>query len=411
MSGAPTAEAIAAAARWLRSTEAVRARSRLLFDAAKAGTLSHARLNLEKLDAAAEYVARAIRENYPDLRVPYHSRWRHFDAGRDRWGALRSAIEGDAVERAVAAADLAVVSVLLDAGAGAAWRYEEPGTSAVLSRSEGLAVASLHMFRAGAFSSDRREPLRVDADALEAMTPEKLSEGLQIRRGNPLAGLENRAELLRRLGVVLKANPDIFGTPARPGRLIAFLMRAGTSVRAHDVLVALLETLGPIWPAGLMFHGHNLGDVGRHSKVSDTGVTDGLVPFHKLSQWLAYSLIEPLEWAGATVTQLDDLTGLPEYRNGGLFIDMGVIVPQGNLVSDRPLDPRDAAVVEWRALTVVLLDDLAPLVRRLLNMNADRLPLAKVLQGGTWSAGRKIAAERRPGGSPPVRVATDGTTF
>lgn len=411
MSAAPTAATIADAARWLRSTEAVRARSRVLFDAAKAGQLAHATLNLGNLDATAQYVTKVMRESYPDLDIPYHSRWRHFEVGWDRWAALRDGIDSGRAERAVAAADLAVISVLLDAGAGEAWRYQEPGTSCILARSEGLAVASLHMFQEGAFSSDERQPFRVDAEALVAMTAEKLADGFQVRRDNPLAGLDGRTELLRRLGVALTARPDIFGAPARPGRLIDHLTRAGKSVHAHDLLGALLDSLGPIWPSGLMFYGLNLGDVARHAKVRDAGVTEGLVPFHKLSQWLAYSLIEPLEWAGATVTGLDDLTGLPEYRNGGLFIDAGVIVPQGDLASDRLLGTRDEAVVEWRALTVVLLDEMAPLVRRLMNMSAERLPLAKVLQGGTWSAGRKIAAEKRPGGPPPVRVATDGTTF
>ena len=49
------------------------------------------------------------------------------------------------------------------------------------------------------------------------------------------------------------------------------------------------------------------------------------MPFHKLSQWLTYSLLEPFEWAGVTVTGLDALTGLPEYRNGGLLLDTGVL--------------------------------------------------------------------------------------
>ncbi len=416
MSAALPAVNIAEAVRFLRSTEAVRARCRALFEAAKSGKLAHARLDLSKLDATAAYVAGVMRESYPDLAIPYHSRWRHFDLGLDRWGPLLAEIKGDALERAVAAADLAVVSVLLDAGAGEAWRYKEPGTGLTLARSEGLAVASLHMFHDGAFSSDKHRPFRVDAEALEAMTQAKLAHGFQVARDNPLVGLESRAELLRRLGLALKARPEIFGDPARPGMLIAHLVRASKTVRAHDLLVVLLESLGPIWPSGLMFHGLNLGDVARHrlarahhGPMGDA--TDGLVPFHKLSQWLAYSLIEPLEWAGATVTGLDELTGLPEYRNGGLFIDTGVIVPAGGLAADKPLDPREEAVVEWRALTVTLLDDIAPLVRRLLNLDAARLPLAKILQGGTWSAGRKIAAEKRPGGPPPIKVATDGTTF
>jgi len=39
------------------------------------------------------------------------------------------------------------------------------------------------------------------------------------------------------------------------------------------------------------------------------------MPFHKLSQWLTYSLLEPFEWAGVRIHRLDELTGLPEYRN------------------------------------------------------------------------------------------------
>ncbi len=404
---------VRAAALWLRSTEAVRARCRFLFEKAKSGGLEHFRLDLAKLDAAARYVTGVIRETYPALDIPYHSRWRHFDGGGvGRWGDLAREIP-DAAERARTAGDLAVVSVLLDAGAGAAWRYQEPGTRQTVARSEGLAVASLHMFRAGLFSSDPKRPWRVDADGLKALTEKRLAEGFQARGDNALVGLASRAELLRRLGAALSVNPAIFGpAPARPGNLIGHLIRAsGGAVPANALLELLLVAFGPIWPFGLMFHGINLGDVARHSRARGAGLTDGLVPFHKLSQWLAYSLIEPLEWAGARVTGLNLLTGLPEYRNGGLFIDLGVIVPRPGLANEGPLDPRSEPVVEWRALTLTLLDEIAPKVRALLSLTPEQLPLAKVLQGGTWTAGRKIAQEKRRGGAPPLQVATDGTTF
>ena len=39
------------------------------------------------------------------------------------------------------------------------------------------------------------------------------------------------------------------------------------------------------------------------------------------------------------------------------------------------------------------------------------LPLAKILEGGTWSAGRKIARERRSDGGPPITLLSDGTLF
>ncbi|MFL6664856.1 MAG: DUF1688 family protein, partial [Rhizobacter sp.] len=76
-----------------------------------------------------------------------------------------------------------------------------------------------------------------------------------------------------------------------------------------------------------------------------------------------------------------------------------------------PLRPQDPWVVEWRALTVALIDELAPLVRQSLGRSADELPLARILEGGTWAAGRQIAAELREDGAPPVRIESDGTVF
>ncbi len=88
------------------------------------------------------------------------------------------------------------------------------------------------------------------------------------------------------------------------------------------------------------------------------------MPLHKLSQWLTYSLIEPFRWAGVAVTGVEALTGLPEYRNGGLLLDTGVLRLRDPADAERSGRPADELVVEWRALTVALLDELAPLVRR-----------------------------------------------
>ena len=137
----------------------------------------------------------------------------------------------------------------------------------------------------------------------------------------------------------------------------------------------------------------------------------GLVPFHKISQWLSYSLVEVLEDAGVPVCGLDALTGLAEYRNGGLFIDLEVLRARDPRLANQVLPVRHQAVVEWRALTVALLDRIAPMVRHRLNLSEADLPLSRVLEGGTWAAGRRIASERRPDGGPPLRVQTDGTVF
>jgi hypothetical protein len=139
--------------------------------------------------------------------------------------------------------------------------------------------------------------------------------------------------------------------------------------------------------------------------------TGGWVPFHKLSQWLTYSLLEPFEWAGVRVTGLDALTGLPEYRNGGLLLDGGVIVPRDARDLTKTWKPASEFVIEWRALTVTLLDELAVLVRQELGVSAEQMPLACILEGGTWTAGRQIARERREGGAPPVQIDSDGTVF
>jgi hypothetical protein len=227
-------------------------------------------------------------------------------------------------------------------------------------------------------------------------------------------GLAGRAALLRALGTAVAEAPQYFGTHSpRLGHLFDYLCgRASAgSVSAQQILQALLESLGPIWPGRLSVGSVNLGDVWHHSQVTGPGLTAGLVPFHKLSQWLTYSLIEPIMAAGVTVTGIDALTGLAEYRNGGLLLDLGLLTPKDAAVLTQTHTPDAEVIVEWRALTVALLDRVAVHVRDLLGLSAQDYPLAKVLEGGTWRAGRRIARAQRNDGSPPLRLVSDGTVF
>jgi len=427
------------------------------------------RLDREALPALAERVARLTLERFPTLDIPFHSRWRHFEAGGvDRKAEMDTLLAGaDRLAMARARFDLAVVSVLLDAGAGAQWAYTEgqalgaaakpraaadellamldqaakkpePEPAAPThepaaagqryTRSEGLGVASFRAFMAGAFSSRAGEPLRADAGALRHVDTAALRAVFQSNPNNPVVGLEGRAALLARLGTVLaeEAGRDAARgrpTEARPALLFDRVTHFGqrSQVSAQELLGEVLRTLAPIWPRGARIKGVAAGDAGAHRWAGDAlpggahdPTTGGWVPFHKLSQWLTYSLLEPLQWAGIEVTGLGGehgLTGLPEYRNGGLFIDGGVIVPRSPSLLERTHKPEDEAIVEWRALTVVLLDELAVLVRQRLGRDEATLPLACVLEGGTWAAGRAIAAELRPGGAPPLKVDSDGTVF
>jgi hypothetical protein len=410
-----SAAAAAAAVAYLRTPEAIRERAEAVLACGLEGGLRHFQVALASLPRVADLVAAVTRERYPDLRVPLHSRWRHFTAGgHDRARRLAHALAPLPAEaRARAGIDLAVTSVLLDAGAGEGWRWVEPATGETYARSEGLAVASFHLFASGFFSADPESPWRADAAALRAIDAEGLGAALQVSARNPLAGLEGRAALLRRLGRTLHEAPALFGSRApRPGNLLDALRTtaSGGRIEAGDLLGTILAGLGPIWPGRLALGGVNLGDVWRHPAAGGADGTAGLAPLHKLSQWLAYSLVEPLGEAGLPVIGLERLTGLAEYRNGGLLVDLGVLVPRHDAVLRDHHGVGDEVVVEWRALTVALLDRLAPLVRARLGTAAAGLPLARLLEGGTWAAGRRLADERR-GGAPPILVESDGTVM
>ena len=390
----------------LLTAGAVRARCAIVSEAVQRGETRYFRLVPDRLGEAVRRVVEMTRRRYPDLTVPLHSRWRHFSAGGIDRAAL-IAPGADTTETARARIDLAIISVLLDAGAGPRWRYHDVETDQILSRSEGLAVASLRAMQTGLFSADLANPWRADAEALAQITQESLARAFQHGVGNELLGLEGRALVLRRLGEVCAASPALFGTPSRLGGLFDHWSACDQPLAAAEVLRTLLHVFAAIWPGRVSLAGVPLGDCGRHRAISG----DGLVPFHKLCQWLVYSLIEPLEAGGLRLVELDGLTGLAEYRNGGLFLDCGVIAPCDPDALRRPLDALSEPVVEWRALTVTLLDRLAILVRERLGKTADEFPLVKVLEGGSWAAGREIAFQQRRDGSPPLAVVSDGTLF
>ena len=398
----------------LRSAAAVRERCEHVYRWVADGRSPHFRLDMSRLANVAAFVADVTRRDYPGLAIPLHSRWRHFSVGGvDRWRSISTGAR-DPAERARMAVDLAVVSVLLDAGAGDAWRYREAGTDSVYARSEGLAVASFDMFKAGAFSSDPEQPLRADAPALVKLTTRTLEQGMQVAPDNPLVGAERRTELLQRLGHALASQPKLFGrNPARPGGLVDHLTARAPDgrVSAAELLTIPLDAFATIWPSGLTVAGFPLGDAGVHPSVRTGDESDGIVPFHKLSQWLTYSLIEPVEWAGLRVVDIDRLTALPEYRNGGLLIDLGLICPRDGTDLRLRYDVASEVVVEWRALTVALMDRLLDAVRDRLGADASfRMP--QLLQGGTWTAGRAIARQLRPPkGPPPIQIAADGSVF
>jgi hypothetical protein len=426
------------AAAFLRTTRAVRIRAAQLLGRARRGESEWFTIGDEAaLEDTASTVAEVTRERHPSDTIPYHSRWRHFEAGDvnrlKELDRLLGPVDGP--HRARAHIDLVLVSVLLDAGAGPEWHYIEPSTGKRFTRSEGLGVASFHAFTSGLFSSNPDRPLQADAAGLRGLVTDRLGDAFQVSEVNPIVGLAGRATLLRRLGEAMSEQPETFGDDGRPGGIFDALVSPlgpaappTAEITAHEILSLLLESLSGIWPAAnaidsLAADGSDaaggigsgdpalaLGDCWRHSAVRGPGLTNGWMPFHKLSQWLTYSLLEPFEWAGVKVRHLEALTALPEYRNGGLLLDSGVIVPRDPALLERTWKVGDEFIVEWRALTIALLDELAPRVRKVLDRSDEELPLARILEGGTWAAGRALA-QRLRGGEPPLRIESDGTVF
>jgi Protein of unknown function (DUF1688) len=400
----------------LRADGVRRAAERMLMLALD-GRLEDWTVDLDRLAPAANFVTAVVRERYPRLDVPVHSRWRHFVFdGRNLWDGIvvrANWKSADAVARA--AFDLVITSVLLDAGAGAQWHYQDRGTGLDAARSEGLALASFRWFESGGLADHSNDPFRVDAAALRRAEIRTIQRAFQVSESNQLLGLEGRATLLNRLGAVVESRPDLFAiadTP-RPGGLFDALRAQTLNGRlpAATVLETVLEALGPIWQDRPRLGGISLGDCWPHPALVGVNPEDGFAPLHKLSQWLTYSLIEPLENAGISVTNVHELTGLAEYRNGGLMVDMNILNAREPAALSKTYATADPFVVGWRSLTVALLDQLAPLIAMRLGLKPDLFPLASALEGGTWAAGRLIARERRVDGGPAFQVLSDGTVF
>jgi hypothetical protein len=265
------------------------------------------------------------------------------------------------------------------------------------------------MFLSGIMSSDRKS-LRADSTGLKNVSVADLKKFFQVSPTNPLVGVEGRVQLLNNLAKALE-NKKIF-KDGRPGNIIDYVtQKYGKKVPATGLLRAVLDGLGSIWPGRLSSADVNLGDVWIHSQLGKAGTLETLVPLHKLSQWMTYSLIEPILEAGIEVTGVEDLTGLAEYRNGGLLLDSGLLSLKKADDAATAWSPDSDLIIEWRSLTVYLLDQIGQEVQKAIGKTPQEFPLAKVLEGGTWWAGRFLAQEKRAGGNPPLNIKSDGTVF
>ncbi|KAK4099606.1 DUF1688-domain-containing protein [Parathielavia hyrcaniae] len=454
---------------YLRSLGAVRERCRIVTAKACKNELHHFDVDMDKFPDVVSFVANIIKRDYdaPFTSIPGHGRYQHFGVGgRDRIAHLLATWpeEIDNTEKCKRMLDLFLVSVLLDAGAGTEWRYKSIENGRIYKRSEGIAVATLDMFKAGLFSGNQNNKYQVDKEGLRRLTVEQLAQGLQSKPGNEMAGLQGRAQLLIRLAGALE-NREFFGEDGRPGNMLDHIL-SHPATQASSVIIVpipvlwnvLMTGLATIWPPSrTAINGVSLGDAWPCSSMpqpaqsptsptfspfpNTTGQANGvapwesILPFHKLTQWLTYSLLQPMQsimkiqFAGQEL-----LTGLPEYRNGGLFVDLGVLTlkPEdqerglrnyaehsqrtrtGGVEVAPMFEPGDDVIVEWRGVTVGFLDMLTTEVNKALRaeLAGHELSLAQVLEAGSWKGGREIAEVSRPNTKePPILIDSDGTVF
>merc|ERR1719361_1400861 len=307
--------------------------------------------------------------------------------------------------------DLATVSVLLDAGAGANWKYTKKNGN-LKTRSEGLACASLQMFLDGEFSSDMAVKTRVNSIALKNLDVRNVNLGFQVSAANQMVGVEGRVGLLQRLGGCLEEFPQFFGQEVyRPGNVVDYILAnvKNGKVSVEVIWEAIITGLEGIWPNHVS--GIQRGDVWTYNPLLVEGEPGSdLIPFHKLSQWLILSWLEPLQTLDFEITDLHLHTCLAEYRNGGLLMDTGVLELKDKDELGRAHNIGSEIVVEWRALTVAIMDVVSKEIREKTGKTEEEMPFAQILEGGTWKAGRILAYAKR-GGKPPLILRSDGTVF
>ena len=256
------------------------------------------------------------RARYPDLNIPFHSRWRHFEAG----GVDRSRLDaaGTAVHRAMI--DLAVVSVLLDAGAGPDWHYDEAQSGQRFTRSEGLGVASWHAFSGGLFSSDPATPLRADAAGLRRLDLDRLADAFQVRPSESVGGLgRSGGGCCAGSATRWRRQPEVFGSDGRPGGLFDVVVAeaSGPSTASRHCCPHVLTSFASIWPSRNVIGDEPLGDCWRHAAVPGPGLTAGLGAVSQAVAVVDVLAARTLRWAGVQVADArctDRAARIPQRR-------------------------------------------------------------------------------------------------
>ena len=314
----------AGAAAALRTTTAVRERC-----AAAAEPRARRRLALvhacddDALPAAAAEVADVTRARYPDLRIPYHSRWRHFEAGGvDRKAELDARL-ARATRRRVPARmiDLTVVSVLLDAGAGAGLALPRGRHRPALQPLRGPGGGELARLRRRRCSPATRH-IRCRSTPRPARPDARTGWPRRSRCAPTTRWSAWKAACCCCAGWAMRwrRSPRCSATTAGPAAcstLVAGRRPTAESPRTTSCRRCWRRCRASGRRPTAIGARCRSATAGATTRCRGHGLTAGWVPFHKLSQWLTYSLLEPFEWAGvhgARPRRADRPARIPQRR-------------------------------------------------------------------------------------------------
>ncbi|KAI8061637.1 hypothetical protein BC940DRAFT_310016 [Gongronella butleri] len=387
-----------------------------------------------KFQDVIDLVVSTMRRDYqgqPDA-MPAYGQWQRFGDQGHLQQLLSLWAAQSPLSQAQRLTDLFIVTAALDIESmhrHRAWSYQDPHAARRYTGSQGIALAVLELFMNGVFSTEPDDPCRVDADALIHLD---MSSVANLQATATLPGLENRIQLLNHMGTVIKAQSYFYDAKTkanRPGYFIDYLLGHASTIHTKKGPLIPLETL---WPAmlqlGELWGATPAGDVHEcPSTLLDSAASiDASIPFHKHTQWLVYSLCEPLEkLLGAIIEGKDLLTPVPDYAQGGLLLDTGFLTlkraeydrgiaqfrkhaQQHGLaqVEVTPMfDANDPVVTEWRALTVAYIDIAADHARQTLHQTRTSLPLSKFMEAGSFNVGKELAEISRPLTQiPPIAI-------
>ncbi|MBO0345675.1 DUF1688 family protein [Roseibium sp. CAU 1637] len=367
--------------------------------AACAGDVPRITVRAERLAPLAQLLAEGMERAFPDMQMPPLGCWRWLEADdTDRWGIVASGVGFvTAEEMLIAAADLAVLTAVMNIDVAPTWRFEDPFTGNDVNGEKGLAIAALTLMSRGYFSADPARSFQVNAEALLALSEEELGPALQMEGDDHSQALQCMTGHLQRFGEVVGLRSDLFSQKGalRPGHGVLKVWQEADRMAVDTGMLfkTLFNGLAPLWTGGAERGDLILADAWEDFPADDVEPAPSrILSFQAPLVSIAYSLLEPLAWAGIEMENLEVLPPIADFDHVALLIGAGVLELEA---SDAELGEAEAQAtgLALRALSLAAVDGLAEELRRIFLADGAMLPMTVVIATGTRPAARAAALE------------------